>query len=130
MTTLSAEQLKNVEFMDDEDKEETQPVLDIKPVQPKEKLTVSIEDLQSWLATGILNKTGYIYFVLLLKFKGDVNVDIKSLADSLLFEIAIDDDKMKSFSFTEEEVIEAIAKLNKKGALTIKQTAIQLSLNL
>ena len=96
MTTLSAEQLKNVEFMDDEDKEETQPVLDIKPVQPKEKLTVSIEDLQSWLATGILNKTGYIYFVLLLKFKGDVNVDIKSLADSLLFEIAIDDDEFAS----------------------------------
>ena len=130
MTTLSTEQLLNVEFVDDEDEEQPEPVLDIKPVQSKEKLTIDIEDLQTWLATGVLNKTGYIYLVLLLKFKGDVNVDIKSLADSLLFEIAIDDDKMKNFSFSEEEVIEAIAKLNKKGALTIKQTAIQLSLNL
>lgn len=93
-------------------------------------LSVSVEDLQSWLACGILPKTTYVYLMLLIKFDGATNVDIRALANSLSCAVAIDDEKTKIINFSEEETLSEIAKLNKKGALSIKQTAIQLHLNL
>lgn len=96
----------------------------------KNKLSVSVEDLQTWLACGILPKTTYVYFMLLTKFDGATNVDIKALSNCLSCAVAIDDEKTKIINFSEEETLSEIAKLNKKGALSIKQTAIQLHLNL
>lgn len=96
----------------------------------KNKLSVSVEDLQTWLACGILPKTTYVYFMLLIKFDGATNVDIKALSNCLSCAVAIDDEKTKIINFSEEETLSEIAKLNKKGALSIKQTAIQLHLNL
>ena len=120
---------------EEEDFEEVEPgVVDLFPTPLsntyKNNLSISIEDLQSWLACGILPKTTYVYFVLLIKFDGATNVDIKALSNCLSCAVAIDDEKTKIINFSEEETLSEIAKLNKKGALFIKQTAIQLHLNL
>lgn len=109
-------------------------VVDLLPMplrkEEKDSISISIDDLKSWLVCGILPKTTYVYLMLLIKFDGDTNVDIKALSSCLSCAVAIDDEKTKIINFSEEETLSEIAKLNKKGALSIKQTAIQLHLNL
>lgn len=122
-------------FESEEDFEEVEiGVVDLLPTPLKKKekdsISISIEDLKSWLACGILPKTAYVYLMLLIKFDGNTNVDIRALANSLSCTVSIDEEKTKIINFSEEETLSEIAKLNKKGALSIKQTAIQLHLNL
>lgn len=125
---------ENLELEEDFEASDESGVLDILSTPQsrnhRNKLSVSIEDLQAWLACGILPKLTYTYFVLLIKFDGNVNVDIKALSNCLSCAVAIDNEKIKPINFSEEETLSLVAKLNEKGALSIRQTAIQLHLNL
>lgn len=96
----------------------------------KDKIEISIEDAQAWLACGVLSKTAYVYLILLIKFDGNTNVDIRALSNCLSCALAVGDNDIKKIEFTEEDTLNELAKLNKKGALSIQQTAIQLKLNL
>lgn len=111
-------------------------VIEFKP-EPEEKqfksnkLGLTVYDLQSFLISGALNKSDYIFLMLRLLYgcSKDVEVNLSELADTLSCAGVTPLGKDKEINFTVEDVQVELSKLAKKGILTTEEIPIQLKLN-
>ena len=110
-------------------------VIELNPEEKREvnrnletiEVTLDTQRLRDLYCRGILSKMAFIYFMLEFRYQGiqqPYNVDYGEFADAISFE----DDYGKLKQFTPEDVALEVAKLQKKEAVTIKTTAVQLSL--
>lgn len=97
--------------------------------QPK-VLSLRESDIKYLLTSGVINKTAYILLQMQLRYGvGETpNFALDDFAVAISVCEVREDGKEKIIEFEAEDVNLAIAQLAKKGALSSKQTAVQLNI--